>query len=283
VLRHGRVAAAMQRPFDRDVLLQAMFDSLPTPQAPPEKRSEGPPILEFFRVRAGGSRSGLPEVSITIRAGEVVGLAGIEGSGQSVFLKIAYGLLQPESGYVLRFGVPLKNARKVPGTTTVFLPADRLTEGLFPGMTIREHHLLAAPGSALVTKSTGLADTRRAIAMHSIKGQPETPIDDLSGGNQQRLLLSLIPSAVQLILMENPTRGLDVQSSAWTWRHLHQRLKGNGAIVFASPDLEELMCQANRILVFYNGKIVLDTPTEETDYQRLSQAITGHLEPVGAC
>ena len=97
----------------------------------------------------------------------------------------------------------------------------------------------------------------------------------MSGGNLQRLLLSLIPADIRLILMENPTRGLDVQSAAWTWEHLHSRLKAEEAIIFASPDLEEIMEQSTRILVFYNGSITLDTQTKATDYQQLSRAVTG--------
>ncbi len=282
VLRHGRVAASRQRPFDRDALLQAMFDELPEHLPPPVKKSGGEPILEFDKVIGSADRSGLQGVSLAIRAGEVVGLAGIDGSGQAAFLKTACGLLPVESGRVLRFGVPLQNGAGI-GKTTVFLPADRLAEGLFPSMTVREHHLLAAPGNALITSTTGLTDTRQAIATHSIKGQPETAVEDLSGGNQQRLLLSLIPSEVRLILMENPTRGLDVQSTAWTWHHLHSLLKSDGAIVFASPDLEEIMSQASRIVVFYNGKIVLDTPARATDYHRLSRAITGQVKTAVLC
>lgn len=278
VLRHGRVATTRQCPFNRDTLLHAMFDELPEHLPPPEKQSGSEPILEFDKVIGSADRSGLQEVSLTIRAGEVVGLAGIDGSGQAAFLKTACGLLSAESGRVLRFGTPLQKDHAGIGKTTLFLPADRLAEGLFPSMTVREHHLLAAPGSALITSATGLADTRQAIATHSIKGQPETLVEDLSGGNQQRLLLSLIPSKVRLILMENPTRGLDVQSTAWTWRYLHSRLRTDGAIVFASPDLEEIMSQASRIVVFYNGKIVLDTPSGAIDYHTLSRAITGQVE-----
>ena len=277
VLRHGRVATTRQRPFDRGALLRAMFDALPEHQPSPEKKSHGLPILEFDGVVGGTGRSGLQGVSLAIRAGEVVGLAGIDGSGQSTFLKTACGLLPAESGRVLRCGVPLQKNAGI-GKTTVFLPSDRLAEGLFPSMTVREHHLLAAPGSTLITSSTGLADTRQAIAAHSIKGLPETTVEDLSGGNQQRLLLSLIPSEARLILMENPTRGLDVQATAWTWHHLHSRLKTDGAIVFTSPDLEEIMDQAGRIVVFYNGKIVLDTPTGATDYPTVARAITGQVE-----
>ncbi len=282
VLRHGRVAATCQRPFNRDTLLRAMFDHLPEHHPPPEKRCDGRPVLQFERVKASGGRAGLGELTLAVRAGEVVGLAGIDGSGQSTFLKLACGLVMPESGRVLHYGQPPKDRATRTGRTTVFLPADRLAEGLFPGMTVREHHLLAGPGHPLVTPATGLAKSQEAIATHGIKGGPDTLVEDLSGGNQQRLLLSLIPEEVRLILMENPTRGLDAQSTAWTWRHLHRRLHGDGTIVFASPDLEEIMTQATRILVFYNGAMVLDTPAEATDYQRLSRAITGEINAVAA-
>ncbi len=282
VLRHGRVAATCRRPFDRETLLRAMFDRLPEPHPPPEKKSGGEPVLEFDRVVGGSGRAGLGELSLSIRAGEVVGLAGIDGSGQTALLKLASGLVMAEAGRVLLFGAPVSPGTSRAGRATVFLPADRLAEGLFPGMTVREHHLLASPGGVLVTSATGLTESRKAIATHGIQGGPDTLVEDLSGGNQQRLLLSLIPDEVRLILMENPTRGLDVRSAASTWRHLHRSLDDDGAIVFASPDLEELMTQATRILVFYNGAMVLDTPTRATDYRTLSRAITGHVEAFAA-
>jgi simple sugar transport system ATP-binding protein len=277
VLRHGRVAALRYRPFDRDALLEAMFDILPEHHPPPVKAGGMEPVLEFDRVISTVGRSGLKEVSIAITAGEVVGLAGVDGSGQTVFLKTACGLLPAESGRLLRFGRPLPKIHDRSCRATVFLPADRLAEGLFPGMTIREHHILAAAEDTLISAATGLAASRRAIAGYNIKGAPETTVEELSGGNQQRLLLSLIPEDVRLILMENPTRGLDVQSAAWTWHQLHRRQRIDGAIVFASPDLEEIMAQATRVVVFYNGEIILDTPTRATDYQEISRAITGQV------
>jgi len=278
VLRHGRVVANHQRPFERHLLLHAMFD------APPEHYRQSPPVgdgevvLEFDRVVHRIGRFRPQEISLVVRTGEVVGLAGIDGSGQGLFLKTACGLATPLTGRVLRFGHALDTIDRKKQRTTVFLPSDRLTEGLFPAMTIREHHLLTDRSAGLITAATGRDATRRAIATHSIKGLPETAVEDLSGGNQQRLLLSLIPPEARLILMENPTRGLDVQSAAWTWRHLQTRIGSDGAILFASPDLEELMNQASRILVFYQGGIILDTPTRTTTYHQLSRAITGQVE-----
>ena len=275
VLRQGKVVGEQQRPFQRDDLLKAMFAILPEHNSPPEKKNNGSPVLEFNKVCSTVGRSGLKEVSIDIHAGEVVGIAGVDGSGQSVFLKTSIGLLQPESGNISRLGQPPNISFGRGSRKTVFLPADRLSEGLFPGLNVREHHILATGNSVFLTSKKGLKKSQQAIDTYSIRGNPDTMIEDLSGGNQQRLLLSLIPDKVQLILMENPTRGLDVQSAAWTWRHLHKRLTDNGAIVFASPDLEEIMEQATRVLVFYNGEILLDEPTDKTTYQEISRAITG--------
>ncbi|RUM41923.1 MAG: sugar ABC transporter ATP-binding protein, partial [Desulfobulbus sp.] len=112
----------------------------------------------------------------------------------------------------------------------------------------------------------------------SILGSPETKADGLSGGNQQRLLLSLMPPGARLILMENPTRGLDVQSGAWTWQHLLHQMPDDGALIFASPDLEEIMKYAARVLVFFDGKILLDRPTRMTSFEEISRAITGQVE-----
>jgi simple sugar transport system ATP-binding protein len=116
-----------------------------------------------------------------------------------------------------------------------------------------------------------------SIKKFNILGRPETEADGLSGGNQQRLLLALMPPAARLILMENPTRGLDVNSGAWTWKHLLRHMPDNGAILFASPDLEEIMEHAGRVLVFFDGRIILDKPTRETGFDEVSRAITGQV------
>lgn len=267
VLRHGRVTAALRAPFARQDLLQAMFDCLPERLPPPATAPGRDPVVEFTRVVSAAGRAGLQEASLAIMAGEVVGLAGMDGSGQSVFLKIAGGLLPPDAGRVLRHGGGCRD--------TIFLPADRLAEGLLPGLSIRDHHLLAAPSGFFLSAASGLAGSRLAIDGYGIKGQPETPVEELSGGNQQRLLLSLIPDDTRLILMENPTRGLDVQAAAWTWHQLQRRRRPDGAIIFASPDLEEIIGQATRVLVFFEGRIVLDRPTAATGYGEISRAITG--------
>ena len=279
VLRHGCIAGHQERPFDIEKLLQAMFDTLPEHKSPPEVRSGGPEILSFADVCSSTGRSGLHHVSVSVGEGEVVGLAGLDGSGQSVFLKIAGNLMEPDSGTVIRFGhEPAHSKQQSHREKVVFLPADRLSEGLIPGLSIREHLLLAGDSPLFITRRSGRQQAKKAIAKFNIQGRPETIAEGLSGGNQQRLLLSLMGSGARLILMENPTRGLDVQSGAWTWQHLRQQLPDNGAILFASPDLEEIMEHASRVLVFFDGHIILDRASRDIDFGQVSRAITGQVE-----
>jgi general nucleoside transport system ATP-binding protein len=279
VLRHGRVAAQRVRPFDRDDMLRAMFDTLPEQAGKLPMTDAGTPLLTVQQVWAGSGRAALRNISLAIGSGEIVGLSGIEGSGQATFLKLACGLMPPSSGEINLLG-SVRTSRSAtalqPGT--IFLPADRLAEGLFPSLTLREHHLLATPGKALLNGAAGLSETKRAIDLHAIKGEPHHRVEELSGGNQQRLLLSLIPPETRLVLMENPTRGLDVQSAAATWDLLRRLAEKGAAIIFASADLEEMMAQAGRILVFYNGAMVLDTPSSAASYRQLSRAITGQVD-----
>lgn len=275
VLRHGRLAGQQQRPFNREKLLHAMFDTLPEGFVSSTGRGGNRMVLDFTDVTSTAGRSGLQNITLSIQAGEVVGLAGVDGSGQSVFLKTAFGLLSPETGIINRFEEKATLPNRKDYGLTAFLPADRLVEGLFPGMTIREHHILAGSRYRIITGRSGLAETEKAIETYNIKGQPDTVVENLSGGNLQRLLLSLIPENVRLVLMENPTRGLDVQSAEWTWRYLHNHLQPDTAIIFASPELEEIVEQATRVLVFYNGSIILDSPVDQTSYDEISRAITG--------
>jgi simple sugar transport system ATP-binding protein len=271
VLRHGKQAGEQERPFDEKGLLQAMFDTLPTKSSRPAQNSIGNPILKMENVSTTAGRAGLHRVNVEIHEGEIIGLAGLDGSGQALFLQMAYGLLDPEQGLI---SIPPVGKGEI---MRVFLPADRMCEGLIAGLTIREHHILAGHSPFLLTSASGRATAELAIKTYSIHGSPTTTVEGLSGGNQQRLLLSLIPEEARLILLEHPTRGLDVQSGQWTWQHLRDHLPDNGAIIFASPDMEDIMEQSSRVLVFFDGRIILDRPTDQTSYREVSRAITGRI------
>ncbi len=136
VLRQGQVSGAANAPFDTDALLAMMFGAAPeTPQKAP--RQLGRPVLQLTDVSASGGRAGLKNCSVEVKQGELVGLAGLEGSGQGVFLRVAAGLQKCLTGEVKMAGNPLagKDAfLTFIKTGGAFLPGSRLEEGLIPGL-----------------------------------------------------------------------------------------------------------------------------------------------------
>jgi simple sugar transport system ATP-binding protein len=157
-----------------------------------------------------------------------------------------------------------------------YLPASRLEEALIPGLTIAEHALLLGGGPALrLDRATAQSEAGRRIRDYRIKGLPETAVEELSGGNQQRLLLSQLRRGSRLLLLDNPTRGLDLESGRWVWQLLMEHARNGAAILFASPEIDEILATAGRVLVFFNGRIVMDVSSAEAEPGRLAQAIAG--------
>ena len=115
------------------------------------------------------------------------------------------------------------------------------------------------------------------IDQFRIKGQPDSAVEALSGGNQQRLLLSFLPDKPVLLLLENPTRGLDIESVNWVWQHLHTYCGQKTSIVFSSPELDEILMVADRVLVFFNGRIIKEVEASKTNVQDLGRAIAGKV------
>jgi len=242
------------------------------------KTKTGKIILEMNQVFASGGRTGLKNCDITVRQGEVVGLAGLEGSGQDVFLRTAAGTKQPSGGSIYIEGVKM-NGRdyhvfKNHGVT--YLPASRIEEGLISGLNIAEHiSLLDRQKTFFVRRRDAFQTAEKKIAEFRIKGEPDSKIESLSGGNQQRLLLSFLPEVPVLLLLGNPTRGLDMESVLWVWQHLQQYCEHKACIVFSSSELDEILANADRVLVFFNGIVIKDVRTDQTDAHELGRAIAG--------
>jgi simple sugar transport system ATP-binding protein len=279
VLRQGVVSGEMDHPFDTNRLLEMMFGE---PPVLPSRCSviPGTDVLVMTMVSGSGGRTGLQDCSVIVRQAEVVGLAGLEGSGQEVFLRIAGGLTRATKGSIQLLGCDVDNqnhhAFKRYGVT--FMPASRLEEGLISGLSVTEHFALQEKQKSFIVKWQ--AAQRKAagqIENFRIKGLPESRVDALSGGNQQRLLLSFLPSDPVLLLLENPTRGLDMESVNWVWQHLHQYCRNKTSIVFSSSELDEILMVADRVLVFFNGRIIKDVECAKTDVQELGKAIAGRV------
>jgi ABC-type uncharacterized transport system ATPase subunit len=278
VLRQGRVSGEMDRPYDTGTLLQWMFGVPPAPPPCAEGR-RGKVTLAMERVSAQGGRSGLGRCTVTIREGEVVGLAGLAGSGQDVFLRVAAGLNKPREGRIHVAGENMAgkgyHAFKAKGVT--FLPTARLEEGLIPGLTITEHLALQQGQGVQILWGQARRLAGQKIGRFRIVGSPLSTPESLSGGNQQRLLLALIPEEPRILLLENPTRGLDMESVRWVWQELVSYAADGTSILFSSVELDEILQVADRVLVFCDGILVKDVRACDTNVMDLGQAIAGKV------
>lgn len=262
VMSRGRIVGGRDLPTPRADLIELMFGEVDLdgerPAAP-----LGEPRLEVSGLRP--ARSGV-SFDLSVRAGEVLGIAGLEGSGQRTFLRLCAGLEKPASGTVRISGRDLTGVpyRRFRAAGVHLIPAGRLEEGLITGLTVAEHlEIVGGNTSFMVDRDAADSHATARVAEFSIRGTAATTADALSGGNQQRLLMAMAPDHLAVLLMEHPTRGLDLESAAWVWHRLLERRAEGTAIVFASSDLDELLRYSDRIAVFFSGEMiaVVDAPT----------------------
>ncbi len=202
-------------------------------------------------VSAPGERTGLKDCNAVVRRGEVcVRDIKMKNNDYHKFRQIQVG----------------------------FLPGSRLEEGLVPGLTVAEHFALQDTRKRFfVRHKDALKKAKKSIKDFRIMGKPGSLVESLSGGNQQRLLLSFLSKDPVLLLLENPTRGLDVESAHWFWQYLHKYCEGNTCIVFSSSELDEILMASDRVFVFFDGTVVKDVKTDETGINELGSAIAGKL------
>jgi general nucleoside transport system ATP-binding protein len=242
-----------------------------------ETAAAGNPILQIRRLAVSDWRIGLDEFSLGVGAGEVIGLAGLEGSGQRLLLQACAGLRRPDAGHILLDGRDMAGQRysNFLHAGVSFVPAGRLEEGLIAGMTITEHVALGQRHAGfLVDWAAAQRDAAARIRQFNIKGLPATTVDALSGGNQQRTMLGLLPPDLKVLMMEHPTRGLDLESAEYIWGLLLERTRRGTAIIFSSSDLDELLDRSDRILVFFSGRVA-QRATGELTAAQLGELIGG--------
>lgn len=278
VLRQGKlVGEVKEKPFDTKKLVEMMFGKEITLGARQVAERHGC-VLELNNLSIEDARLRLKEVNIEVEGGEVIGLAGLEGSGQGAFLRACAGIVRPVGGSVRLRGRDLtgKSYHIYKRNGVEFLPAARLEEGLIPGLSLTEHFILAEKSKGVfINRERGVREAQSKIASFNIKGTPAHTVESLSGGNQQRALLSLLRDPLSLVLVEHPTRGLDIESVIYIWGKLKERCRKGTAIVFISSDLEEILQYSDRVLVFFSGKISQPLDASTTSVEQLGELIGG--------
>jgi ABC-type uncharacterized transport system ATPase subunit len=279
VLRQGALVGRAEPPYATADLVSMMFGK-EVPLAPRSSAVKAERALAVKGVSLESPRLRIRDLTVDLRRGEVIGLAGMEGSGQSLFLGACAGLSRPVAGSFCldepEVDMTGRSHLDYKKAGVAYLPAARLEQALVPGMTLTEHFTLSEGGRDFFIdkrKAEKLAEER--IAAFNIKGRPDSPVESLSGGNQQRALLALLRTPLSLVLVEHPTRGLDIESTIYIWGKLKERCASGTAIVFISADLDEILQYSDRILVFFAGRVSPPLDASSLSLERLGGLIGG--------
>ncbi|MFF1609024.1 sugar ABC transporter ATP-binding protein [Amycolatopsis sp. NPDC058278] len=206
----------------------------------------------------------LHDVSVSIRPGEVVGLAGLLGSGRSETARAIVGAFPLDGGSVLLAGKPLKRGKIAQAVRAgiALLAEDRKTDGIIPNLSVRENIVLAAlPGlSPFGLVSRARQDRIVKIFMDRLRikaASPEQKVSELSGGNQQKVLLARwLATGPKILLLDEPTRGIDVGAKAEVQALIDELAQEGLGVLLISSELEELIDGSDRVVVLRDGSAV---------------------------
>jgi simple sugar transport system ATP-binding protein len=288
VMRAGRVVGGGAiAELTQARLAELMVGHVPAPLAERSDRAPGQPAIEAGGLEVLDDR-GLPAVrgvSFTVRAGEIVGIAGVEGNGQHELVESLAGLRAPVHG-TIRIGgraVSGHGAREHRAAGLAHIPSDRLRRGLVSEMTLAENLVLGRQREPNMGVGPWLGGhtleeaSRAALAEYDVRPQePRLTAGRLSGGNQQKLIAAReLSRGAAAILAAHPTRGVDLGAIDFLHRRLLAERDAGRAVLLVSSELTEILALSDRILVLYEGRIVHETTPGETDERTLGLHMTG--------
>ena len=265
VLRDGqRVSTDPAGSVDVHTLVQRMVGR----DVQRHRHVDRPPGTVVLRL-VGVATAHVHDLSLSARSGEVIGLAGLVGAGRSEVLETIAGLRPLRAGHI-DCAVP-----------PVFVPEDRGSKGLIPTLGLRENLFLPADGWMLRHMCERRAAQRWIERLAIRCSGTESTIDSLSGGNQQKLLLArALRHQPRLLLLDEPTAGVDVRAKAEIHNLIADLAAGGTAILLTSSDLPELLALCDRVVALREGVAVGEVAAQEADEPRLAALITGaHTAP----
>jgi ribose transport system ATP-binding protein len=286
LLREGRVVhTGPMTALPRHSLVSLMLGRLPasSPMPQPSGIHERPGEPPYLQATGLTRRHALADVSIELRQGEVLGLGGLLGAGRTETAKAIAGALTLDAGEVTVAGAPLRN-RSITGAIRAgvgLLPENRKTEGIIPGLSIRDNISLAALprlsrfGVVSNTRIDRVVETfMRRLQIKATS--PQQLVADLSSGNQQKVLLARwLATQPKVLLLDEPTRGIDVGAKAQL-QDLLDELAVNGlAILLISSDLDELVSGCDRVVVLRDGAVAAELSGPEVTEEGIITAMAG--------
>jgi ribose transport system ATP-binding protein len=279
VLTDGRTAATgLPASTSTDELVELMVGRKVERLYPDRPRGTDKVLLEVRGIR------GLPEVrgvSFEVRAGEVLGLGGLVGSGRSELLRLIYGIDPPDEGEVLIEGRRLAPNRpdKAIAAGLGLAPEDRKSQGLLLDWSLTKNVSLADlgrfVGPLLNVRAERAAAAEQLRALHTVPDDPDRIVRELSGGNQQKVVLARwLLRHCRVLLLDEPTRGVDIPTKAELYKVIADLATAGLGVVMVSSELEELVGFCTRVLVMREGEIVAEVPGDKaTERELLRHAV----------
>jgi ABC-type sugar transport system ATPase subunit len=283
VLRDGEhVATADVKDVTRDRLIQWMVGRSLDEEFPSRTSHPGEVALE---VRSLKCRPYFDDATFDVRRGEVVGLAGLVGAGRTSAALTVFGALTPQSGEVILAGRPVRfaNPTQALDAGVGYLTEDRKGRGLFESLSVAENMTLSnlhdyrragLLSPRLQNASASAARERFNVRTPSI----DRPIGVLSGGNQQKALVArLLMRPMNVLLLDEPTRGVDVGAKAEVYRMINELVADGLAVVIISSELPELLGMCDRIVVMREGRTVGALTAAEATQERIMRLATAEV------
>lgn len=273
VMRHGRIVRECAPDATEDELAHLMVGRDVVLTADRGEPNVGPVRIEIDDLSLSNpeGRAVLRGVSFQVRAGEIVGIAGVEGNGQSELVRCIQRLLQPTEGRIRIDGTDILtlNTHQVLDMGVGIVSEDRSREGIIAAFTVAENLALERCQQPPITR---LGVMRPSVMRHMAQElmeafdirprKPDEPAGQLSGGNQQKVVVArALATHPRSLVLAQPTRGLDVGSIESVHRHIVSARDGGAAVVLVSAELDEIIALSDRILVMYEGRIVGELPS----------------------
>ena len=290
VLRAGRVIGTVNRAETDSKALAAMMigRELSESQYQKVEAGDGDAVaLEAVDYDKTSKHNGLNGVSLRVRRGEIVGIAGVDGNGQTQLAQLVTGVIAPQSG-----AVHLKQDRVAVFDPNNFItggvahvPEDRNLQGLIGDMTVSENLVLKATRDARFSKGGGLLLRKKAIRQYAESmvnkydvrcTSVDQDVRSLSGGNQQKVIIAReLESDPDLLVAAHPTRGLDIGATRFVHDQMIAARDRGVGILLISADFDEILEMSDRILVIFEGQIMGEYSGKNPPIEEISLAMTG--------
>jgi simple sugar transport system ATP-binding protein len=290
VMRRGKLVAEVRAANTRPEELAALMvgeSRVPQAEAQAYHPPQGEKLLEARELQARGAdgRPALRGASLEVHAGEIVGIAGVDGNGQRELAEVLTGLRELDGGGGTLLGKPLTGLTPAEARErgVGHVPEDRLWRAVVKAMSVEENVALGRQAKAPFAKGPQVdfagrrERTRLLLQTYDVRPpDPEVALQALSGGNQQKVVVAReLDAAPKLLVVVQPTRGLDIGAVAQVQARLREARDRGAGVVLVSLDLEEVLALADRIYVFFEGRITGSFTRPEFDEREIGRRMLG--------